>query len=113
MPTRAERQGRNESLFREVNERIAEVNQTFEVEGRSEFLCECGRPECREPVSIALEEYEEVRRNPARFFVLPGHVDGSAERIVSRNDRFVVVEKVGDAADEADDLDPRSEDPGG
>jgi hypothetical protein len=108
MPTRAERQGRNESLFREVNERIAEVNETFEVEGRSEFLCECGRPECREPVSIALEEYEEVRRNPVRFLLLPGHEDESVERIISRTDRYVVVEKLGDAADEANDLDPRS-----
>ena len=35
MTTRAERQGRNESLFREVNERIAELNQTFQVEGRA------------------------------------------------------------------------------
>ena len=55
MTTRAERQGRNESLFREVNERIAEVNQTFEVEGRSEFLCECGREECKEPISISID----------------------------------------------------------
>ena len=35
MTTRAERQGRNESLFREVNERIAELNQTFQIEGRT------------------------------------------------------------------------------
>src|SRR4051795_9091504 len=77
MTTRAERQGRNESLFREVNERIAELNQTFQVEGRSEFLCECAQEECREPVSISLEEYEEVRRSPIRFFLLPGHEDKS------------------------------------
>jgi hypothetical protein len=108
MPTRAERQGRNESLFREVNERIAELNQTFQVEGRSEFLCECAQEECREPVSISLEEYEEVRRSPVRFFLIPGHEDKSVERVVSRTDRYVVVEKVGEAADEADDLDPRS-----
>jgi hypothetical protein len=108
MTTRSERQGRNESLFREVNERIAEVNQTFQVGGRTEFLCECSREECKEPVSISLEEYEQVRQSPTRFIVLPGHEDESVERVVEANDRYVIVEKVGDAAEEAEDLDARS-----
>ena len=108
MTTRAERQGRNESLLREVNERIAELNQTFQIEGRSEFLCECSREECKEPVSISLDEYEAVRRKSTRFFVIPGHEDGSVERVIERNDRYVVVEKIGEAGEEADDLDPRS-----
>lgn len=108
MPTRAERQGRNESLFREVNERIAELNQTFQIEGRSEFLCECSREECKEPVSISLDEYEDVRRESTRFFVIQGHEDKSVERVIERNDRYIVVEKIGEAGDEADDLDPRS-----
>jgi hypothetical protein len=108
MPTRAERQGRNESLFREVNERIAELNQTFHIEGRSEFLCECSREECKEPVSISIDEYEGVRRESTRFFVLPGHEDESVERVLERNERYIVVEKIGEAATEAEDLDPRS-----
>ncbi len=108
MTTRAERQGRNESLFREVNERIAELNQTFQIEGRSEFLCECSREECKEPVSISIDEYEGIRRTPTRFFVIPGHEDESVERVIERSDRYVVVEKIGEAADEAEDLDPRS-----
>ena len=108
MTTRAERQGRNESLFREVNERIAELNQTFQIEGRSEFLCECSREECKEPVSISIDEYETVRRAPTRFFVIPGHEDESVERVIERSDRYVVVEKFGEAADEAEDLDLRS-----
>jgi hypothetical protein len=108
MPTRAERQGRNESLFREVNERIAELNQAFDVEGRSEFLCECTREECKEPISISIAEYENVRNESTRFFVVPGHEDESVERVVERNDRYLVVEKIGEAAEEADELDPRS-----
>jgi hypothetical protein len=108
MTTRTERQGRNESLFREVNERIAELNQTFHIDGRSEFLCECSRDECNKPVSISIGEYEEIRGNPARFFVLPGHEDESVERVVERNERYVTVEKVGDAAEEAEERDPRS-----
>ena len=108
MTTRAERQGRNESLFREVNERIADLNQSFQVEGRSEFLCECSREECKEPVSISLAEYEDVRRSATRFFVLPGHEDESVERTVGRTHHYVIVEKIGDAGEEADELDPRS-----
>jgi hypothetical protein len=107
MTTRAERQGRNESLFREVNERISEVNQTFQVEGRSEFLCECRREECKEPISISIDEYEAVRRASTRFFVLPGHEDINVESVVERSEHYVVVEKIGRAAEEADDLDPR------
>src|SRR5262245_26681413 len=108
MTTRAERHGRNESLFREVNERIAELNQTFEIEGRSEFLCECSREECKQPLSISLDEYEAVRRESTRFFVIPGHEDDGVEHVIERNDRYVVVEKIGEAAEAADDLDPRS-----
>ena len=107
MTTRAERQGRNESLFREVNERIAELNQTFQVDGRSEFLCECSQDECKEPVSISIDEYEAVRRASTRFFVVPGHEDTSVESVVERSERYVVVQKIGEAAEEADDLDPR------
>jgi hypothetical protein len=108
MTTRAERQGRNESLFREVNERIAELNQTFQIEGRSEFLCECSREECRQPIEIPIGEYEAVRRTPTRFLVIPGHEDDRVERVVERSERYIVVEKIGEAADEAEDLDPRS-----
>ena|SRR5436190_2887443 len=108
MTTRAERQGRNEALFREVNERIAELNAAFQVDGRSDFLCECRREECTKPVSISLEEYEDVRRSPTHFFVVPGHEDDAVERVVARNERYVTVEKSGDAAEEAEELDPRS-----
>ena len=108
MNTRAERLGRNESLFREVNERISELNQSFQVDGRADFLCECSRTDCKEPVSISLAEYEDVRESPTRFFVVLGHEDASVERVVARNDRYVTVEKLGEAADEAEDLDPRA-----
>jgi hypothetical protein len=49
-----------------------------------------------------------VRSASTRFFVIPGHEDNEVERVVERTDRYLVVEKIGDAAEEADDLDPRS-----
>ena len=39
-------------------------------------------------------EYEDVRRHSTRFVVRPGHVKGPLERIVSRNRRYSVIEKV-------------------
>ncbi|HYX88835.1 MAG TPA: hypothetical protein VE753_05660 [Gaiellaceae bacterium] len=103
-----ERYVRNESLFREVNERIAEVNEDFEVGGHIEFLCECGRQECLEALAMSRDDYERVRAVPERFFVKPGHEEPSLEIIVERHDDFVVVVKVAAAGEDAAELDPRS-----
>ena len=95
--------GRNEALFREVNERIREITegQGVPVDEHVLFQCECGRLECHEQVQVSLAEYEAVRAQARRFLVLPGHEIASVETIVSRNDRFLVVEKHGEAADAA------------
>jgi hypothetical protein len=58
-------------------------------------------------VSISLSEYEEIRRESTWFFVIPGHEDESVERIVGSGDGYLIVEKVGEAAAEAEELDPR------
>ena len=46
---------------------------------RLTFVCECGDPECTIPVSLSLAEYEEVRADPTRFVVIPGHIDPYVE----------------------------------
>jgi hypothetical protein len=100
-----ERIGRNEALFREVNERIRDVSATLEsVSGSSalEFVCECSRTECHASVELELQDYERVRRHPARFLVAIGHLwSPEAERLVEENTRFWVVEKLGKAAEAA------------
>jgi hypothetical protein len=107
-----ERVGRNEALFREVNERIRDVSNTFaSVSGSSavEFVCECSRTECHASVQLELADYERIREHPARFLVAVGHLwTPEAERVVEENESFWVVEKVGDAAGAAEDADPRS-----
>jgi hypothetical protein len=97
MGTPEERKARTESAFREVNERIAENAQRFEA-GSTEFICECGDPQCTERVEATIDEYEEVRADGARFLLAPGHGDGSIERLVEHRGDFVVVEKVQAAA---------------
>jgi hypothetical protein len=96
--------GRNESLFREVNERIREITaaQDVPLDERVLFQCECGRLDCHEQVEITLAEYESIRSYTHRFLVRPGHDIDAVESVVSRNERYVVVEKQGEAADAAE-----------
>ncbi len=99
---------RTQSLFREVNERIDEIGeQTTE----DDLLCECANKECVETIVLTLGEYESVRRVPTHFFVAPGHDVPEIERVVERNERYVVVEKFGDAGIAAVRLDPRRRSP--
>lgn len=91
------RRALTESAFREVNERIAENAQRFDA-GSTEFICECGDPQCVERVKATIEEYEAVRADGARFLLAPGHGDSGIEQLVARNGTFIIVEKVHAAA---------------
>jgi hypothetical protein len=105
MSNREERVAKNETLFREVNERIRDVTR---YEGEVEFLCECGDPTCAEPVVMSVPEYERVRADATHFLVVPGHVVPDVERVVGGTDRFTVVEKrEGEPAAIAVETDPR------
>jgi hypothetical protein len=88
-----ERRAMTEALFRDVNERIAESAERFDAE-RTEFICECADPNCTHRVSASLAEYENVRAEPTKFLLAPGHEEDDIERVVSDRGRFRVVEKV-------------------
>lgn len=106
------RAAKNQSLFREINERIEELNVGFSVvvPDPGEWVCECANDSCIELIPMTLEEYEAVRAKPNRFFVKPddGHLWPDVERIVQRTDRYWIVEKYGLGAVVAADADPRS-----
>lgn len=113
MGSREERLGENEALFREVNERIAEVAEEFLEIGATdtpvEFNCECGAADCTEQISLTLVEYEALRSEPTRFAVVSGHEVPDVERVIDRQPNYLVVEKVDDDAEEvARESDPRS-----
>jgi len=84
---------RTEALFRNVNEEIRDASDRF-ASHVGEFVCECADPSCTEHVEVPLVEYEEVRSEPTQFLVRHGHVKGPVERVVSRNHRYTVIEKV-------------------
>jgi hypothetical protein len=101
-----ERVGRNESIFREINERVEEISAA--VEGPTEFLCECARTDCTERLSVPLWIYEQVRSRPRHFLVVPGHERLEFERVVDQGDGWLVVTKGGVAGEVAEDEDPRT-----
>jgi hypothetical protein len=99
--------GRRQSLFREVNERIDELAQSFGLQDELAIICECASGRCSERIAISQAEYEHVRRAPNHFAVLPGHEIPAVERVVEQNARYSVVEKLGESAAAAIKLDPR------
>lgn len=96
-----EKAGKAQTLFREVNERMAEFLAPQTTDETVTILCECADDACIEPVEIAKADYERVRDRPARFIVKPGHEVPEAERVVARNDGVMIVEKFGAAAEVA------------
>ena len=98
------RAARNQSFFREVNERIDELRPSSSF---VEFVCECTLQACTERISLTLEEYEDVRVDSNRFVVIPGHELAEVETVVAEHDRYLVVAKLGAGAEVAEQLDPR------
>ena len=99
-----ERLARNQALFREVNERIEKLAAT----DTTEFVCECSNTECIETVELTLSAYEQIRSDATWFVIRANHDIPQIERVISRDDGYVVVEKLVAQAD-LEASDPRSE----
>ena len=108
MDERDRRVGLNESVFREINERIEEVATTFEVRDALDLICECGNASCTSRIQMALEDYEKLRSDATTFAVVSGHEVLDIEEIVARNKTYEVVRKTdSDARKVAEATDPR------
>jgi hypothetical protein len=111
---RHEQRARNEVLFRNMNERVSEISEGLDMSPvgapaeHEEFFCECGGLDCAARVAMSRDEYEAVRRHPARFLTLEDHADPEIERIVERHNGYVVVEKLPGEQDVAVETDPRA-----
>ena len=112
MEERERRLGLNEAMFREVNERVEEVNQAFgSITGQFDIFCECGDVTCAERLSVPMSEYERVRQEATRFLLIPGHEDPTVESVVETHEGYVIVEKEGmDVEQVAEATDPRKDD---
>ena len=101
----------NEALFRSVNERVQEINDTFAPITESfNIVCECGHIQCIDRIAVEPQTYERVRADSALFFVVPGHELPEAEDVVDRAPRYAIVRKhPGIAQAIAEQQDPRTE----
>jgi hypothetical protein len=108
MLTELERIARTESLFREVNERIAESAKRLDADD-ADFVCECADSTCTDRVAATLDEYEQIRADGTTFLLVPGHEDPRVEAVVEREQEHAVVEKRQPrVAQVAEALDPRA-----
>jgi hypothetical protein len=109
MDLRRTRAAKNQSVFRDVNERIEDISEHLDLAASAlDFICECAHETCHERLAMTEAEYEAVRRVPTHFAIKSGHEIAGVEEIVDRNDRYVVVAKLGVAGETAMKRDPRS-----
>jgi hypothetical protein len=110
-----ERNADTQNLYREVNERVAEVNSKFLGGGRAgksseliELFCECGHHDpCGERVNVTAATYERVRADPTTFILLPGHGELLVENVIEQGEGFLIARNFGRAAAIARAADPR------
>jgi hypothetical protein len=96
LDARETRLGRNEALFRAVNSRLEELNETFGVvsEDGFEIVCECGDVGCVDQIVIPTAEYARIREDPTLFIVVAGHENATVESVVEEDRKaYVVVRK--------------------
>jgi hypothetical protein len=119
LDARRVRAARNQSLLREVNERIEELaaggpSSAFEdlrLSRTLDLACECMDDTCTERITMTISEYEEIRSGSNAFFVRPGHEAPEIEVRAREGAGYIVVTKIGAGARVAEQLDPRKRTP--
>jgi hypothetical protein len=100
------RAAKTQSVFRDVNERIADSAEQVGLQ-QADLVCECADLECGHGIEASLDDYERVRTDGARFFVAPEHVVPELEEVVESRPGYRIVEKLRAAGAAARRLDPR------
>jgi hypothetical protein len=86
-------------MYRAVNREIERASKELGEKPHDQLtvVCECGQDSCSQTVDLTLAEYEQSHQQHDRFVVVPGHEDEQLERVVERNERYLVVDKFGEA----------------
>lgn len=91
---RTKKVARNQAMYRQVNERIEDINDAFgQISGEFVVVCECADRMCAEQISMSREAYERTRANSTQFILRPGHQAADVEETVATEADYVVVEK--------------------
>lgn len=96
-------------MFRAVNR---EIEQASEDAGGTphdqlEVLCECGKDGCSTTLTLTITEYDGAHEQRDRFVVASDHEDPQIERIVTRKEHYLVVDKFGEAESVAEEEEQR------
>lgn len=102
-----EKEARNETVFREMNEWTAD--DLHSGEGTADtYICECSDSGCTDPINLTRSEYEAVRAVPIHFAIALNHENPEIDSVISENERYAVVAKFnGSGARIARETDPR------
>jgi hypothetical protein len=99
---REQRAAQNELVFRAVNEQIVKMTDRFREQlADIDIVCECANSACVGTIRINVDEFSKIQRDTGTFFVLPGHEDETVERVVDRQEEYVLVWKPAIAQDGA------------
>jgi hypothetical protein len=97
---RQDRIAHNEDLCRDLNERKAAWIESGHL--AAGFRCECWDLGCSDRIKMSGQQWKEVRSRGNRFVVAPGHVVTEFETVVKEYPHFWLIEKHGEAGDEAE-----------
>jgi hypothetical protein len=78
-------------LYREVNMRIREVAGTFSGDGPVEFVCECGRRDCRATIPLTEAQWDSLASEGDSMLLAIAH-RGAADggRVIAEDAQFVL-----------------------
>ena len=93
-----ERNARAQVVYREVNDRIRELDKAFQRHGRIEVMCECGRG-CAERLEVPVDEYDRARSESTYFLVATPHLAGEVDRVIEDHGSWLLVEATGVAGE--------------
>lgn len=98
-PSSQRRRAENEVVFKEYNEQLQQqIASLLPTENKASFpigfLCECSDEACRARIELTAYEFERLRADSnRRFMVKPGHDQADIEQVLEAHPDFVVVEK--------------------
>lgn len=106
---REKRLAANEVFFRELNQKLE--RRTDDSDSLI-VVCECADEDCAQRLELTRGEYEAARSEPVLFVVAHGHIDPEIEEVISRNERYELIRKVGAGRDVATRLESTMEEEG-
>jgi hypothetical protein len=94
------------SLFREVNDRVAELGRGSDIsvadaETILNLICECGSSSCARRIEMTVSEYENVRKDEALSLFALAHEGALAGRVIVHGERYIVAKGTEDSSENA------------